>query len=489
MLFRKVAEMSLVRKTISVGLLMCAAGAWGQTGTAQPADTTQQPSTAPAGAFGQDEPAPKVSQFPPLSSLDEATLEPNYGARSYLVPGFQVTELADSNAGNQIRAGAGSFTGDTHLLGSLMLQRIWRRYQAAMDYRGGGSVYVGHNVLPNSQVHKMDMDSRILWRTGSLNIRDSFSYLPEGLYGGGFGGVGGLGGGMGGGIPGGGLLGGGGGANFFGGPQYGALGNSPRLMNITVVDLQNSLSPRTSFTLAGGYGLSHFTHSNSGMIDSRQVTGQAGYNYALNRRDTIAVTYGFQQFTFPFGGGGRFNDHVIQLLYGHQITGRMDLIIGGGPQFVHLSSSILGPSSRISGTGRASLRYRFRKAGLSLGYSRYDSPGGGLFAGATSDVATVTVTRPLSRRWDLMTDIGYSHNKRLQSSLLGLNAGSYDYAYFGGRLTHTFTRTWQGFLMYQFNDLRTSNAVCTSTAVCGSTSNRHLVGIGISWHPQAIRLD
>jgi hypothetical protein len=258
-----------------------------------------------------------------------------------------------------------------------------------------------------------------------------------------------------------------------------------------VVDIQNSITPRSAFTLAGGYSFSHFTSGSTSLIDSRQVTGQAGYDYVLSRRNTVAVSYAFRQFTFPSLGGGRFNDHVVQFLFGHQISGRMDLILGAGPQFIHFSvpATGLGSTSKISASGRASLRYKFKKAVLGVSYDRYESPGSGLFAGATSDVVHATLMHPLSRRWDLMTDVGYSHNTRLQQpSLSPLKAGSYDYSYIGGRLTHLFTRSFSGFAFYQFDTMHISNTVCLS-ANCGTLSDRHLLGVGLSWHPQAIRLD
>jgi hypothetical protein len=479
-------------KHISVLVLLLAAmgTALAQTDNTQqpqpPSDTSQpqQPSDRPVGAFGQEPPPAQVSQFPPLSSLDQASLEPNYAARSFLIPGFQVTELADTNAGNTLRTGANSFTGDTHLLGTLALQRVWRRYQTLLDYRGGASFYTGPSVLPNSQVHALDFDNRILWRTGVLSIRDSLSYLPEGLFGGGFGGASSLGGGGLGGI--------GGGGAAFGGAQLASLGGSPRLTNVSIIDLQNSLSPRSAFTLAGGYAFSHFTHAGSGLIDSRLVTARVGYNYALSRRNTVAVTYGFQDFMFPSGIGDRFNAHTVQLLFGHQISGRMDLILGGGPQFILLESGNprVGKQTRISGSARASLRYRFRKAAITMGYDRYESPGSGLLAGATSDVGRFAYMRPITRRLQFMTDVGYSHNSRLQLSPAGIDSGSFDYGYVGTRLTHAFSRTWNGFLMYQFNNLHLSNSICPANqSVCGSVSDRHLIGLGVSWHPRAIRLD
>jgi hypothetical protein len=393
--------------------------------------------------------------------------------------------MADSNAGNTIHTGTNHFSGDTHALGSLALQRMWKRYETTLDYTGGASFYVGQSVLPNSQVHSLDLLNRVLWRTGSLQVRDCFSYLPEGIFGGSYGGVGALSGDVQGG-----MCAGGPGRDFFGGPQLGSLGSAPRITNISAVDIQNSLSPRSAVTLAGGYSLSHFTTSNSGLIDSRQITGEAGYNYALSRRNTVAISYAFQQFTFPNAGVGRFNDHVIQLLFGHQISGRMDFVIGAGPQFLHfaLPATAGGSSSQITASGRATFRYQFKKAALSVSYDRYESPGSGLFAGATTDLAHFSVTRPLSRRWDLMTDVGYSHNTRLQTSPLALQTGSYDYAYAGGRLTHLFTRTLDGFLMYQFDNTHLRNSVCLN-ASCGNLSDRHLFGVGFSWHPQAIRLD
>jgi hypothetical protein len=405
-----------------------------------------------------------------------------------------ISELADSNPGNARITGTGTFSGDTHLLGNFALQRYWRRYQTLLDYSGGGVLYSGPHQVPNSQVHSLNFDQAIMWRTGLMQIRNNFSYLPEGFFGGGFGGSLGMasvpGGGSGTGLGG---FGGGGGTNFFGTGQFGALGVAPRITDRAIIDVQNSLTPRTSITLAGGYGLAHFTHANSGLIDSRQISAQAGYNYALNRRNSIALVYGFQRFTFPQGGGGNFNSNVIHFMYGHQISGRMDLKIGAGPQIVQIHSSTGVPATpfsanRISASGMASLRYRFPKTALALMYERVENPGSGFFAGATSDLAHVSANRPLSRRWEVMINTGYSHNHRTQLSTLGLNANSYNYGFAGARLARTFTRTLNGFVTYQFNALR-SGGRCVSSTTCDLASDRHLMGIGITWRPQPIRID
>jgi hypothetical protein len=47
-----------------------------------------------------------------------------------------------------------------------------------------------------------------------------------------------------------------------------------------------------------------------------------------------------------------------------------------------------------------------------------------------------------------------------------------------------------GYAFYRFNEQSFSNSVCIGGSTnCGRVSNRTLVGLGLDWHPQAIRLD
>jgi hypothetical protein len=226
--------------TLAIILVVSMTTVWAQSDAGQTSTDggQQQTSTPPAGAFGQEAPTPQVAQFPPLSSLDEPSLEPHFATRSFFSPGFMISELADSNPGNARITGTGTFSGDTHLLGNFALQRYWRRYQTLLDYSGGGVLYSGPHQVPNSQVHSLNFDQAIMWRTGLMQIRNNFSYLPEGFFGGGFGGSLGMasvpGGGSGTGLGG---FGGGGGTNFFGTGQFGALGVAPRITDRAIIDV------------------------------------------------------------------------------------------------------------------------------------------------------------------------------------------------------------------------------------------------------------
>ena len=148
-------------------------------------------------------------------------------------------------------------------------------------------------------------------------------------------------------------------------------------------------------------------------IGNSQVSADVGYNRLLGPHDQVALVYGYQGFTFSTGVS--FHSHVIQLMWGHRISGRMDFLIGAGPQFTQISNvltPVSNPTSadtvppcqfggtltslvlecptnslRVSAAGRASLRYRFPKVSLDLTYDHFLTSGSGFFAGAESDIA------------------------------------------------------------------------------------------------------
>jgi hypothetical protein len=509
---------------LTLALTLCAASAaWAQ------GDETPTPSPAPA--FGQDNPAPTVSENPPISAIDQPDLEPHAAPESFLLPGLHFSESVDSNGGNSL--GGSSISPVTRGLGSLTLQKLWKDYSVAMDYIGGVAYYDQAGV-GLQQLHQFDIDNRINWKRGQLAIRDSFSYLPEGNFG--FQAYGGggaynsslasLGSGMLGGSAFGGQS-----SSFFGGGGV-SVGQVPRITNNALADVVETLSPKSSITVSGGYGFVHFygdltsvtgAPANLSFIGSSEETVQFGYDRTLNAKNQIALSYGYQGFNFSTVNTA-FHSHVVQAMYGHRISGRMDLTIGAGPQFTHISDialvctflgipvpvlpnqcagvggSLVGvPQSgdHTSLAGRFSLRYRFPKTSVSLSYNRFNTSGSGLFAGTRSDVVSASVQRPLSRVWDIFSDLGYSRNSRLQIGGSTVNANNFSYIYAGAGLHRQFGRNFKGFVTYQFNDVSFDSAcpvpagslTSPSTLGCSNRSQRHVGSIGLDWTPRPIRLD
>jgi len=466
-----------------------------------PAQDSGQPASAPAPAFGVDNQAPPMVENPPITGIDQPGVEPHAAPLSYLQPSLHVSEAADSNLDNTL--GTSAFHTDTFALGSLELQRLWSHYDLALDYVGGLGYYSSGGI-GFQNLEQFDVNQKITWKRGEFGVRDSFSYMPNGSFAGSYGSIGGFGESLGGGPPGG----------FWGNTAFGSLGQVPRIMNLTLGDVVEYLSPKSSVTGAVGYGFVHYTGNTDvqgiSFLGSTQLSAQGGYNRVLGQHDQAAIVYGYQQFDFTTAGLS-FHSSIVQLLWGHRISGRMDFLVGAGPQITDFNES--GASNnKISVAAKASLHYKFPKTLLSLSYQRYNSNGSGFFAGAETDYAELSASRPISRVWSMSADLGYSHNDRelplttqeqitceffgtSSSSCAGVAASTFQYGFAGVALHRNLGRSFHVFASYQFNDLSFDRSFCGVTATgaslapCNRMSQRQLGTIGLDWRPRPIRLD
>lgn len=492
------------------------------TPSASASSSTAGASAAPAPAFGQDSAlgAASVDENPPISAIDEPNLEPHAAPESFLLPGLHFSESIESNIANEPN---GSQVGSvTRGMGSLTLQKLWKTYGLALDYIGGVADYSAGGIGVQA-LQQFDIDNRINWKRGELAIRDSLSYLPEGQFGyGAYGGGSAYDAGLG--SLGSGLL----ASSAFGGQSSAFIGSNglavslglqSRLANLGLVDVVQELTPKSAVTFTAGYGLVHFYGSiisqnaltgpvqeNVNFIGSSEYTAQAAYDRVLTARDQIAVSYGYQQFNFS-SAGTAFHSQVVQLMYGHRISGRMDFLISAGPQFTHINQEecslpfipVAGCStfgvpletvgiSRTGVAGRASLRYRFPKTTMALSYQRFDTSGSGIFAGTESNIAQLDIARPITRVWDLFADAGYSRNNQLQLPGSIVDARNFTYGYGGIGLHRQLGRTLRAFISYQYNEFGFGGCP-TGSISCSNTSNRQVGTIGIDWTPRPIRLD
>jgi hypothetical protein len=516
-----------MRKRDSLGalvvLLAALSAAWGQESSAQqPAGTVPDSvSQQPVPAYGTDNPAPPINDNPPITGLDLPNLEPHAAPLSYLQAGAHVSQSLDSNVADTL--GGSGFHSASRALGSLELQRLWSHYDLALDYLGGVSYFAAHGV-GLKQVEELGVNQKITWKRGQLGLRDAFSYQPEGTFGSAYGSVASTGAGLNG-------LGG-----YLSGNGLGALGQVPRIMNVSLVDVVQNLTPKSSVTATGGYSFVHFLGNEpttgTAFIGNSQITGQVGYNRILGPHDQGAIMYAYQ--AFGFSSGSSFHTHVIQLMWGHRISGRMDFLIGVGPQITQINNlptvitnpnpvtdtippCVISPSFqlecprntvRLSAAGRASLRYRFEKASVSLSYDHFITGGSGFFAGSKSDIARVDLDKRLGRIWTLFVDIGYSRSSRLQPLTStqtadctptplnpnpppcpGVSANTYSFDYAGGGMRRKLGREFQIYASYQFNYLTFDSSFCGTSNTCSRISQRHVATIGLDWTPRPIRLD
>lgn len=516
--------MSKLFKIWAVAIVTCGLGAaWAQD---IPVAAGQPAAQGPAPAYGQDNTPASVSENPPISGIDLPSLEPNAAPLSFLQPGATVSETGNSNIA-ETGGGGAKFTSVTSALGSVQLRRLWSHYDLGLDYLGGAAYYSargqGWKLLQN-----INVDQKITWRRGALSLRDSFSYLPQGNFGGAYGSQGSLV------SP---SLGNPAFGAFFGGMQTGAFGLAPRIVNVALADVTESLTPRSTVTGAASYAFTHFYgndfSSGTPFLGETQISAQAGYNHTVSAHTQIALSYGYQNFDYSVSGLS-FHSHVLQGMYGHRVTGRMDFLIAAGPQLTMIDSRsavcsdptlppdvlcqlfgqtllpVINKTTKLGVAGQAHLRYKFPRTSLDLKYQRYETGGSGLFAGAQSDIVSLDVNRPLTRVWNAFFDIGYSRNSRLQSltatqlttcvyagqfnplglpSCPGIDAKRYQYGFLGGGLHRRIGHDFHFFMSYQFNELSFDNSYCAGLAACNRIANTNLVTVGLDWTPRPMRLD
>jgi len=449
--------------------------------TSQTENTTQNGSqggsqaTPPAPAFGQS--APILSpENPPLSGLDEPSLEMRVANRSFVSAAIQVGESGDSNANNTLGGSRGNAV--SHVLGAGDLQKFWPRSDLFLEYLGGVVVSDDRDFV--RQMQALGLEAVTRWRTGQATLRDGASYLPDGSFSassaGGLPGFGIATGHLGLGLPG-----------IFH-LEEASVGTIPRFSNTASLDVVQAITPRSAITVVGAFANDHFYHNEGNqLINGDETTVEGGWSHLVSRHDQMAVVYAFQLFRFPLSEGGEIYNNIVNIRYSHVISGRMSFIAEAGPQYTDLRFS--GSHIRWSPTGRGVLRYRFPKTFLTLSYEKFLSQGSGFFAGASAQIVEFTARRPLGRTYELLLETGYSREKRLQSSESGASGASLFNQGFGGAvLRKHIGRSWDALAAYRFSVINFDNTIDFEGST-GKTNHRMIGTIALEWHPKAVRLE
>lgn len=433
-------------------------------------------------------PAGMVPDNRPVTGAEQFTLGSGGGQRSYVLARVHFREIADSNS-TSTPGSATNFDSASLLNGELTLKRLWSRSEFSLGYAGGGAIYNTRSDL-NQSFHEVSLSQRMAWRRWTLLLTDEASYLPESSFGyAGYNPLSGLGLGL-----------GGFGTTFsnlnplFRPNQSILTGLARRVSNTAVGEVQYNFSPRSAFTASGSYGILRFL--DTGFVDNSDVIVRAGYNYALNNRDTLGVVYGFSEISFS-GTSERILDHLVHVAYGRRITGRLALQLSGGPQIntfrnvptsTTTSTTTPDTGTQTSWSMGASLRYQMPRTGFSLSYLHGITGGSGLLFGAQTDEVDVAADRQLSRMWSGTVGFGYAHNKALQQTAMGSNPLTFQSWNASAGLGRTLGRRMKVVFTYNMQRQATDTGVCI-TGTCSSVFLRHQLGIGLDWTSRQYTID
>jgi len=439
-------------KTILIAL-MCALSAWAQQ------DQGNEQANSPA-------PGTMTPDTRPLSGIESLGLGSLAGERSYVSPGFLVSQTAQSNA--QFEPGGQPGFGAVALLGgNIALDSVGRRNHFNLAYQGGAFLYETDSQL-NSTYQVFGFSDSLSFRRAVFTLTDRFSYLPS-LYGGlggfAYGGALSLNGiGT---LP---------GLNTGFVPQRGILTNSSGYSNVALAQLEYKPDARSSVTLAGGFQLLDSSQQGYATFDS--VIGQAGYNRNLTARDTIAVYCSIVLYHYR-GTSEDVNSEAVGFSYGRRVTNRLALQVFGGPEFYAITVPGHTQTS-TSGYGGASLTYHWPRTQLGVNYYKGVSGGSGALNGASTNAIYASISRQLSTKWSGNLGFGYYFNSALQRP--GSAAPTQTYNYWNGTCSVTRTLGRQarvtGFYTFQTQN---SNQPFTLGGHTGQSVLNNIFGFTLSY--------
>ncbi len=440
------------------------------------------PAPLPAGSTsilalnpGQANEAQATGSHWPLSGVEEPTLGPRFGGRNFLLPSVSVMSQMATNYSGSGYVGPTAFT---YVLGTLDLNHVSDRSELLLNYSGGGmfSSYL------NSTIQDVEFSYTYRWQRWSLLVGDQASYLSESSFG--FGGVGGL-------------------AFLNGVSQFstgGALGSFlnayltpnqtiptilvPRLSNTAVSQIEYTLSPRSSWTASGSYGMLNFL--GVGFINSADALFQTGYNYAISPLSSVAVIYRYDDFRFTHLTQA-IEDHLVQLGYARNVTGRMNFHLVAGPSMEILRGVVTGSANRLSWAVDSSLSYRLEHTTLLIGYDRFVTGGSGVLVGAQTGQVEAAVERKLSPRWQGSASLGYATNRSLFPSSTNLGKQQYNSWYAALRFNHQLRPGMALFMSYGARRQANNTPAC-ATSSCETTSISHELSVGFNFDLRPISL-
>jgi hypothetical protein len=193
-------------------------------------------------------------------------------------------------------------------------------------------------------------------------------------------------------------------------------------------------------------------------------------------------------------------NNIILVSFGRRVTGKLAFQASGGPDIalirmplttptgtggVEATSSPTGYMTQVYASINAALQYQLKQVSISAAYNHGVTGGSGVLAGSITDNFTGTVSRQLSRTFDVSANVGYSRNRGIQVAGTTAANETFDYWFAGANVSHPLGRTMNVFLNYQLQYQNTGASVCSGPGCAGSLTRNQII-FGFGWHKQPI---
>jgi hypothetical protein len=426
----------------------------------------QQPSDATA-QQGDDQ---------PVTGIAPIRLETPRLANKYMTVSLQASQVVDNSYA--FNSAETDWQPETVLSGKVDLHRSGRNEGTDILYYGGATIF-NTNSEYTSSFHHLAVEQRFNSRHWRFLLGNNFAFYPESPFGNtAFGLPAGQGPGF---MEALNVL-----ASLYPGLPTSELmltDRGPRYSDTALGQIEYLLTPRTSFTVNGAYGVLRFLDSTIQNSDMASVS--AGVSHQLTKLDQIGVNYTEGRMMFGITSQ-KLVTRAVTLSYLHHVNSRMLIEFIGGPQTNQYHDSFMNSSRDLFWNGGARMQYRFQRSEVSLQYSRLVTGGSGILPGAATQVAFADLTTQVTRKMALSLGGGYSRNTALSNAFVaGDMSGAFNSVLAAASVSRTVGRSLDYFLRYS---LQQQVAPGCSQPVCGVHTRQHTFEIGFNFHMRPMRL-
>ena len=361
----------------------------------------------------------------------------------------------------------------TNLGGDLAYLSSSQTHPFSLIYSGG--YLIGNANQPSSLYQNLALSQSVAYRKYTFVVSDSFNYLPQtptaGLSG----------------IPG---VGDGGLPPVDTGVDSGQTiltQNSTRVLNTLSGSAQRTVTGKTTLNVFSSYGVIDYVGDSkasgiSGLNSSQDSVG-GGFSHRVSVRTSYSANYNYNNLSYSGVDGLPSNptdaislhSQSLNLGFNHQFTRKAFLNVSLGPQ--RTSSTFLAdPSYGLA--ANILMNYSSEFVVYSATYTSGTNSGSGVAAGANTQAAVGTLSRPLGRAWHASTSLGYTRSSNLP--VLGGSAFRINAVIGTAQVNRALSRNLSAFFSYTAQSQTVAGSFAATNSFKGISQ---VVGFGLTYAP------
>jgi hypothetical protein len=264
-----------------------------------------------------------------------------------------------------------------------------------------------------------------------------------------------------------------------------------RINNIVALGVSRQLTGKTSVSASGNYTTLKFidtTLNNSNQstagLDSTSETGQGGLQHQVDSRNSFGASYGYSKYSYSNNNFGiiapGFASQDVAASYGHHFSPRLSVSLSGGPQWTTIQTATNVTSTSVFVDASGIYDGKFTNFGLT--FVRSTNNGYGTLGGGLSNGVTFSASHRFGIVWNVAASANFSQTSSLAA--VGIPEFTAETNVDGVQMSRALRRNLSGYASYTYQRQNTSGLGAISTY----SGTSQIIGIGITYSPDAIRL-